>query len=220
MEASSFSFRFRPAAAAASSSLRPPANAKANIPYFQHNKNVPVTPKTYAYVRDCKQQLVREVTSLLDRLGIRFVISHGNLLEWVRGRPIFHDDDVDFRFCEEDIPLWQAYLDASPEHWSPPGLRIVAANRRKHFYKVKIVSSSPKLQVVLDLVAHGTSDLVWIPYDIDFDARREVEYMGVRTYVPSETDVAKVLKLDYGPNYLVPDRAAPRWAVGATVLRG
>lgn len=208
----SFSFRIRPKRLSVSS-----ASAK-KVPCFQHNDTIPVTPSNYAYVRSCKQRLVREVTTLLDRLGIRFVLSHGNLLEWVRGRPIYHDDDVDLRFHEEDLPLWQSYLDAGPENWKPPGLHIRAANRRQHFYKVELVwptTTRPRpFTVVLDLVVDRLANLIWVPYDkVNFDARRVIEYLGVRTYAPSEEDTNHVLTLDYGPHYLVPDRAAPRWAV-------
>lgn len=77
---------------------------------FQHNTHIEVTKESYEYVKKYKRELVKNITNLFYDLGIRFVISHGNLIECERGRPIYHDDDVDIRFCKRDIYKWIKYI--------------------------------------------------------------------------------------------------------------
>ena len=80
---------------------------------YQHNKHVQVTANTYAYVREYKKQLLQNITNLLNDLQIRFVISHGNLIEFERNCPIYHDDDLDIRFCIDDAAKWNQYCSGS-----------------------------------------------------------------------------------------------------------
>ena len=76
---------------------------------FQHNKNVQITDQTYTYVYKYKQELLKQLTKLLDDLGIEFVISHGNLIEYERQSPIYHDDDLDLRFNVEQFDRWMEW---------------------------------------------------------------------------------------------------------------
>ena len=76
---------------------------------FQYNKNVRLTRSSYHYVLNYKRQLVKNITRLLNDLDIKFVIGHGNLIEYERKKPIYHDDDVDIRFDVKDMNKWKNY---------------------------------------------------------------------------------------------------------------
>ena len=52
--------------------------------YFQHNKKTIITKESYTYVSDVKQQLLYNIVKLLNKLNIKYVLSHGNLIEFVR----------------------------------------------------------------------------------------------------------------------------------------
>ena len=76
---------------------------------YQHNPGITITKENYEYVREYKKQLLQNITRLLNDLNIRFVISHGNLIEYKRGAPIYHDDDLDIRFNRDDIEKWSQF---------------------------------------------------------------------------------------------------------------
>ncbi len=65
---------------------------------YQHNKNTEITKENYLYVREYKKQLLNCVSNLMNDLEIKYVIGHGNLIEYVRDEPIYHDDDIDIRY--------------------------------------------------------------------------------------------------------------------------
>ena len=58
---------------------------------FAHNYFEVVTKETFTWVTQLKAELLKESTSLLDELGIPYVIAHGNLLEVARQQPIGED---------------------------------------------------------------------------------------------------------------------------------
>ena len=55
---------------------------------FAHNYFEVVTEETFTWVTQLKAELLKESTSLLEELGIAYVIAHGNLLEIARQLPI------------------------------------------------------------------------------------------------------------------------------------
>lgn len=69
---------------------------------FGHNGNL-ITQETYEYTRNYRKELLKSCTRLLHNLDIKYVISHGNLIEYSRQKPICHDDDVDLRINLNDI---------------------------------------------------------------------------------------------------------------------
>ena len=79
-----------------------------NMLCFQHNKII-VSKESFKYTYEVKKQLVRNVTNLLNKLKIKYVIGHGNLLEIVRGDYIYHDDDIDIRIDQRDFHKWISY---------------------------------------------------------------------------------------------------------------
>ena len=52
--------------------------------YFEHNSNISVNTDTFKYVFRVKQQLLYNLNSLLNDLNVKYVISHGNLIEYKR----------------------------------------------------------------------------------------------------------------------------------------
>ena len=76
-------------------------NVKKETAIFQHNRKN-ISFDTYIYTFLYKQQLLKNITLLLESLNIKFVISHGNLIEYERKKYIFHDDDLDIRFDVRD----------------------------------------------------------------------------------------------------------------------
>ena len=76
---------------------------------FQHNNNVKLCDESYTYVYRYKKELLAQLTKLLDSLKVRFTIAHGNLIEFVRKSPIYHDDDLDLRFNHADMDKWIAW---------------------------------------------------------------------------------------------------------------
>ena len=95
--------------------------------YFQHNDLI-LTRKTYTYVYRYKQQIARAIYNLLTDLNIRFVISYGNLIEYERQMPIYHDDDVDVRFSVEDWDKWAGYCQV-PSNINNPKYNLIFDDR-------------------------------------------------------------------------------------------
>ena len=70
-----------------------------------------------------------------------------------------------------------------------------------HFSDLKNISN---MKIVADLVCSSVLYKAWQDYIIDFDNRREIEYLGVKTFAPSKSDTRKVLTMEYGEDYIVP----------------
>ena len=76
---------------------------------FQHNKKIMVNKESYKYVYQVRQQILNNIDKLLNKLNIKYVISHGNLIEYTRGKKIYHDDDIDIRMDINDLDKWISY---------------------------------------------------------------------------------------------------------------
>jgi hypothetical protein len=69
---------------------------------FQHNR-IPMTPANMAAMRISLTTLLREVTALLHKHGIRYILEGGTLVGFERnGDFLPWDDDVDLRIHQED----------------------------------------------------------------------------------------------------------------------
>jgi hypothetical protein len=186
---------------------------------FQHNKTWRITNKTYSYVYEYKRELLSNLTRLLDDVGIRFVISHGNLIELARGTPIYHDDDLDLRFDERDFDKWMAFCQKPDVEEVMPEYNLVfdgrlkdAAAQKYNGIQVGLVQFAydgcdrcASMDIYADLVASRVQTNMWPAYDIDFDNVRDVRFMGVATHAPSEADADAVLRKQYG-DYTRPHR--------------
>jgi hypothetical protein len=195
---------------------------------FKHNQfydDAPdVTPDTYNYVTEYKKQLLQSITSLLDDVGIKYVISHGNLIEYVRGKPIYHDDDIDIRYDERDFAKW---IEFTKTKKSPMLLqynlrfdsRFNSEREQKmtglhcnliNFKNTTDIVVYPRVFVNCDLVCSKlTTTKCWMNYDINFDDLRKIKYYDIDTYCPNEADTNRVLSTQYGENYLIPNKPDP-----------
>ena len=185
--------------------------------YYQHNELI-VNEDNLKYCNEVKKQLLHNVSSLLKSLNIKFVISHGNLIEFTRKIPIHHDDDIDIRMCAEDVDKWINYCKNlnclvdnkynlkydhrifNFEEQKDNGIQI-RLNNLINNNNIKIYN----MDIHCDLVLNTIESETWIKYDIDFNNLREVKYLGTTTYAPSEEDTDRILKKEYGENYIKPN---------------
>jgi len=196
-----------------------PFNNKKREIFFQHNPTI-VNKKTFKYTLEVKKQLLRNVTNLLHKLGIKYVIGHGNLLEFTRNRYIHHDDDIDIRMDIKDKQKWINYC-KSRDSLEDRTFHIKFDDRifkmEKQMYdgiQVNLLKFNNyhnieeyNIDIHCDLVFNKVDQKkVWIDYDIDYNNTRRIKYIGSRVYVPSKTDTINVLTKDYGINYIIPNK--------------
>lgn len=184
---------------------------------FQHNRDIEINKNSYRYMFLYKKQLLYNITKLLDKLNIQFVISHGNLIEYERQKPIYHDDDLDIRMNVNDLEKWSKFCNENdmilPEYnlkfdgrFKKINLQLINGIQCRliHFYnKYKIPVY--KMNIHCDLVANIVSSKFWMNYNIDYNNLRKIVYLGVNTYAPNKNDTIKVLQNQYGKDYLIPD---------------
>lgn len=186
---------------------------------FKYNDHIKITHDSYLYVNEYKKQLLGNVTKLLNDCKIKFVIAHGNLIEFTRGEPILHDDDIDIRFDVRDMCKWyyfsminkktlykynlnfdDRFRDIEAQKYNGIQCRLI---KFKNLNSLKVYD----MDIHCDLVASSVGMRhFWKDYDIVYSNRRRVQYLNIFTFAPSEYDTHKVLLKDYGKNYLIPDR--------------
>ena len=193
---------------------------------FQHNNNIIVTPISYNYVKEYKKQLIFNITKLLNDLNIKFVIGHGNLLEYERGLPIHHDDDLDIRMDIKDFPKWENFCKKSnketkynllfdsrfkkmkSQKYNGIQCRLIKFNNKKNIKEFK-------MDIHCDLVASTVGTDFWLDYNINNSDLRKIKYLDVNTYAPNKDDTKRVLTIrkpgggsggGYGKNYLKPHK--------------
>jgi hypothetical protein len=78
-----------------------------------------------------------------------------------------------------------------------------------HAKLVKFVNNNNILEIDMsmyaDIVCSKTNGKPWVVYDIDFNNLREIDYMGINTFAPSQKDTDRVLTLEYGKNWIIPN---------------
>lgn len=190
-----------------------------NYHKYQHNSTTQITKENYKYVREYKKQLLQNVTNLLNDLNIKFVIGHGLLIEFIRGNPIYHDDDIDIRFDINDNNKVMNIIDILNNKNNIYNLCVndisCPVKRTKNiriFYKFKFklilfenkenIEEFLNLHIEVDLVSSNGES--FIEYNINFNNIRKVIIYDVETYVPSVEDTHKVLRLEYGGKYMTP----------------
>ena len=198
-----------------------PLEIKAN---FQHNDTHRITPESYAYVAEYKRQLVEQVTRMMVDLDVHFVLSHGTLIESERGKPIYHDDDVDIRFDHTDSDKWhtfcqQQFSNTLKKYNLRFDDRLKQRSKQEfngiqcwllNFDNPTAMKTFPEMDIHCDLVANVVLEKFWwVDYDIDYSRMRQVRFLGVLTYVPSKPDTARVLTKEYGASYIEPIYALP-----------
>ena len=198
-----------------------------NIQYFQHNMNVAITEKSYKYVREYKKQLLLNMSNLLEDNKIKYVISHGNLIEYERGSPIYHDDDIDLRINIKDIHKWEKFCNDN-ESADKYNLKFDERFKNMKSFKKRGIQCCLlnfedfefEMDIHCDLVPSitnaepyirddGRFDKFWTDYDIDYSNLRKIKLMGVDTFAPNIEDSKRLLLRQYGENYLIPVRKPP-----------
>lgn len=176
------------------------------IKKYQHNKTINICEDTYKYVTEYRKQLLSKTAKLLKELDIRYCISHGNLIEYERKQPIFHDDDIDIRICSDDHYKFREYYKSNKNNnlefhfLNPNQLKLI------NFENTKNIKKYNNFDIHLDIISSNVSGGPWTKYDIDFNNLREIKYLGVNTFAPNKEDTLRVLKREYGPNYMKPNR--------------
>lgn len=187
---------------------------------FQHNPNIKITKKSLRYTQEYKKQLLSCISKLLFDLDIKFTISHGNLLEHIRGKLIQHDDDIDIRFNIGDFDKWIKFCNSCQSsslqkynlyfddrfHDAKTQIHNGIQCRLIRFNKQRRMKTFKKMDIHCDLVCNIVHHPLWNVYDIDFSKVQKVFYLGVETSTPSHDDSVYILKKQYGENYLTPDK--------------
>ena len=188
-----------------------------NKKYF-HNETIIVNKHTYSYVYNYKKQLLYNISNLLTTLNIKFVISHGNLLEYTRDKLIYHDDDLDIRLNISDKEKWSDYCKNNSRESQKYNLIFDHRfkNIGKQLYngiqarllKFNNPNNIPeiKMDIHLDLVFNKVKlKKIWKDYSIDYNNLRKVKYLGINTFAPNLKDTHLVLKKEYSKKYIKPN---------------
>ena len=187
---------------------------------FQHNSNIKITKKSLRYTQEYKKQLLFCISKLLFDLDIKFTISHGSLLEHIRGKLIQHDDDIDIRFHIGDFDKWIKFCNSCQSsslqkynlnfdyrfHDAQKQINDGIQCWLLRFNNPRGMKTFEKMDIHCDLVCSIVHSTFWTIYDIDFSKLQKVLYLGVETSMPSYDDSVYILKKSYGENYLTPDR--------------
>ena len=186
---------------------------------FQHNKKYLVSKESYLYVYQVRQQLLYNIDRLLNKLNIKYVISHGNLIEYIRNRTIYHDDDIDIRMDINDLNKWKSYCNNLNSLYDYQynlkyDDRIFNINQQKYngiqvwlikFNNKNKIKEFNNMDIHGDLVFNMVDNKFWDDYKIDFNNIKPVKYLGVNTYIPNINDTNKVLENGYGKNFIIPN---------------
>jgi len=188
--------------------------------FYQHNSTITITKENYSLVLKQKKLLIKKLHNLFTSLDIKYVIGHGNLIEYVRGQPIYHDDDIDIRVDVNDAHKWFAYCcKINKDECSERPFNYVDKQNGLSFdNRVHDADRQNKngLQVVLynikndpfiihaDIVFNYVTSDFWMNYDINYDKIKKINYIGHETYVPCDDDIERVLSKQYGKNYIIP----------------
>jgi hypothetical protein len=154
------------------------------------------------------------MTHLLNDLNIKFVISHGNLIEYERESPIYHDDDLDIRFDKNDLEKWISFRSKNTTILNDYNLKfdekVLKIPNWYHFSLIKFNNPQNireyKMRLFCDFVINICSDKFWDDYDIDYNNLRTITYLETTTFAPSKDDTIRVLSNYYGNDYLIPDK--------------
>lgn len=200
---------------------------------FQHCK-VEVNDITLRYVDLYKHELLKRVSQVLDKYQVKYILSSGNLLEYVRGEKIFQDDDIDIRTDLKDFKNWMKYCytlrkRGNSYYDDTQGLiyDFRAKLPKKQLFNGiqatlninKLTTISPtnlktlqtcpnkEIDVHMDIVPCRVTQLhFWKDECLGFSKPlRKVEYLGIPNISAPTKQLSDILlKKRYGPNYLIP----------------
>ena len=186
-------------------------NRKYKHKTYQHNKDVIITDENYEFVKNYKKNLIQNITNVLNDNSVHFSIANGNLLEYERNEPIYHDDDIDVRFT--DFDNWFDYCQSLGSVIDTKNNLVfddrILDKKKQLFNGVQVRLIEPKLpenlDIHLDLIYWDASDPFWKKFIVNFDNLRPITYLDVNTFAPSKEDTVKNLTMEYGKDYLIPD---------------
>ena len=134
------------------------------------------------------------------------------------GKPIYHDDDLDIRFCADDFDKWEKFCnDANKNNIYNLNFsdRSIFDQRRKgvqitllNFDNSENIETFPDMDIHCDLVSSSIryGKKTWMEYNIDFNNLNKIKFYDTDTYAPNDKDTIMVLKDEYGPNYMIPNK--------------
>jgi len=184
---------------------------------FQHNQNIEITKESYNYMMEYKKQLLFNITNLLNDLHIRFVISHGNLIEYERKSPIHRDDDLDIRMNVQDLSKWENFCNKNNRELTKYNLVFDSRFNKIKSQKINgiqcwLIKFNNKrnikkfnMDIHCDLVSSVVKTDFWMNYNIDYSNLRLISYLDVNTYAPNINHTKYILTKQYGKNYLIPN---------------
>ena len=182
---------------------------------FQHNKQYEINESTYLYVYNYKKQLLQNIDKLLELLNIKYYVSYGNLLELVRGKPIYQDDDLDiifdindlnkwYKFCENNNNLikWNLKFDDRWKDINKQKLNGIQARLIKFDNPLNI--DEYNMDIHMDLVASKVGSDYWPNFKVNFNNLQKVNLWNVPTYIPDINDLFTILHTTYGEDFMIP----------------
>jgi hypothetical protein len=186
---------------------------------YQHNKNIKVTIESYEYVYGYKKELLKNIMKLFNDLDIKIFICYGNLIEYERNSPIYHDDDIDMIFDVQSFPKWIQFCNENNRNLEKYNLKF--DDRWKYEKKQKNNGIEARLidykcpdnlkefktmDINTDLIASQVDKKnIWPDWNPDFNNLRPIILWNVKTYAPSKNDTKKILTKHYNKNYLIPN---------------
>jgi hypothetical protein len=186
---------------------------------FQHNSKFDVNKNTYEYVKQYKQQLLENLAKLFDDINIKYVISHGNLIEYLRGSPIYHDDDIDLRININDYDKIKNYFNKNNNKLEKYNLKFderILSHYENVFkfngsqcwlikFNNKYNITEYKMDIHADIVLNKVGSNFWLNYDINYNDLQKIKYYNVSVYIPNKKDCEKVLITQYGKKWIIPE---------------
>ena len=174
--------------------------------YFQHNTDVLVTVESYEYVKIYKSIILSKLVKIFNNNNIRYFISDGNLLEYIRGKTNYQDDDIDIRIHKDDMNKLNGKLNTDddliiPENlidWNQIRLNSKNIDELKNYDKYF-------MDIHVDIVdsSHDCKIFSNVEYIFEEDFKKD-KYLGIDVNIPNEKFIDSYLSNLYGKKYKSP----------------
>ena len=136
-------------------------------------------------------------------------------MEYERGSPIYQDDDIDIRFDVNDLEKWKKYVASlkfgcDKENNLKIILKINLYIISNKLYLIRLIQFNYdkkiniKFRIFCDFIPNNINRGSFGRYNVFHKELRKIKYLGVDTYAPNQELTEKVLKDEYGKNYLIP----------------
>ena len=183
---------------------------------------VPVTSENIKTVTKLRKTLLKRMLRVLKKYNIDYVISHGNLIEAVRGSPIIQDDDIDIRIASYSFDNWMKYCKSLGSDGIDRKNGLILDHRvhdreKQKYNGIQLFLLDPEKivknmntkfkDIHVDVVVSNCGSSFWINYDSSFlTPPKEITYMGIKgVKIPADYNViSDLLRKDYGKDFIVP----------------